>query len=973
MLKRKPKSIVVLILFLLTLGSFSVSAKDLSLIKGGKSLAGIVLPENPSLTEKYAAEELSGYARKKTGTAIPVYNGTKKLPAGVLPITFSLKNTGKAFAQKDAAIKDDGFAIFAQAGKGLHIRGARPRSLLYAVYHILKSNGILFLYPHPEGKGDYIPAGANLVFPEGTFVKNPAFSFRKMTLNGGSLHNQHCYEWFLRNGLQLHIFGVNQKPDVLKLDPIPFTGGHVLAEVLVGSGKGTFQERQEALMKAKPELFGLVNGKRTKAGNAKGCCQPCTSNPETKERMLKNIQAILARFKGRENIRTFCNDDHIIWCECENCKKLDDPKAPKDNRHADRWWHFINYMAKNILTDKNPNQKMKVLAYQTFRYPPRTIKPDPRVLVEICPHYRCYIHPLTDPTCTINATMFRRMFEDWAARTKSISTFEYHTQMPGSTRYLPMERAWIKDMRYYKSLGIAGFGFITRAAYSDFGHLNSLTNLHMWMSLWQQHYMTGFLAWNIDADAEKEMEKINAAFYGKAWKEMKPYRAELEKALYAPGNHMKYGSNDMVLAQCLDKPGLEAKLVSYLKKAQLLVKDSPIHLERVKQEEFFFNESWVRSYRVYEAIRHSQTKVNMRTKSIRIDGKLDEEDWKKAEIIKQFIVNTRHQEIAKPATRARMVFDNNNIYFAIECMKAPGKDPIPSPGDGIPAAMRGSHVEIFLAPPFMRNRYYHFGVSRNGKKFAALTINSQNRNEKISVPFQYGITEEKDKWTVEIRFPLVEPFTRLYGGEEWRINVGRSAVAPNDKIQASSWSGGIFHGAHHYRNIIFGEKVFVRNGGMEILTKPPKMVKPAKVKEDWIFKSGTVPAEWRFGVYNPGTVEVLSNDAAAGKNFIRVTGVNAFIGQDLKVDKEKREFLLTAKVRGKGEICSRLFGHKMREGFTKKIDTKGKWEVLSGTIKASVPVLSLWFRITGTMDIDDVVLVPVTSPDDYMPTADKHK
>ena len=85
----------------------------------------------------------------------------------------------------------------------------------------------------------------------------------------------------------------------------------------------------------------------------------------------------------------------------------------------------------------------------------------------------------------------------------------------------------------------------------------------------------------------------------------------------------------MVLAQCLDKPGLEAKLVSYLKKAQLLVKDSPIHLERVKQEEFFFNESWVRSYRVYEAIRHSQTKVNMRTNAIRIDGKLDEEDWKK--------------------------------------------------------------------------------------------------------------------------------------------------------------------------------------------------------------------------------------------------------------------------------------------------------------------------------------------------------
>ena len=183
----------------------------------------------------------------------------------------------------------------------------------------------------------------------------------------------------------------------------------------------------------------------------------------------------------------------------------------------------------------------------------------------------------------------------------------------------------------------------------------------------------------------------------------------------------------------------------------------------------------------------------------------------------------------------------------------------------------------------------------------------------------------------------------------------------------------MFHGREHYRNITFGEKVIVRNGGMENLTNPPKMTKPKNVKEDWIFKSGTVPAEWRFGVFNPGTVEVCSNDAPSGKNYIRVSGVNAFIGQDLKVDKKIREFVLTAKVRGKGEICSRIFGNKVREGFTKKIDTKGKWEVLSGNIKVSVPALSLWFRITGSFDIDDVVIVPVTSPDDYMPTADKHK
>ena len=971
----KKRIFFLLAVLLLIQLSLPASAGDLFLIKNKKSCAGIVLPENACLTTKYAAEELSNYAKKMTGTSIPIYKAGKALPKGVIPITFSLQGNScketiqdKAFLQKCKEIRHDGFAIYAKAGKGLHIRGAKPRSLLYGVYHILRKNGILFLYPHPRGKGDWIPQKSSLIFPEGSLVKNPAFSFRKMTLNGNSRKNQHCYEWFLRNGLQLHIFGVNQKPEVLKLDPILFTGGHALAEALVGGG-GKFKERQEALLKEKPHLFGLVNGKRIKAGNTKGCCQPCTSNEETKARMLKNIQNILARFKGRENIRTFCNDDHTVWCECENCKKLDDPKAPRENRHADRWWHFVNYMAKHILTEKNPNQKMKVLAYQTFRFPPRTIQPDPRVLVEICPHYRCYIHPLTDPACSTNRVTFRKMFESWAAKTKSISTFEYHTQMPGATRYLPMERAWIKDLRYYKSLGLAGFGFITRAAYSDFGNRNSPFNLHMWMSLWQQHYMTGFLAWEIHGDAEKELEKINSIFYGKAWKEMKPYRKLLEDALYAPKVHMRYGSNDMTLGRCLDQPQLLAKLTRYLQNAKKLVKDSPLHLERVKQEEYFFQESWVKAYRLYEEIKIKEYKAKRRTSPIVIDGKLDETDWQKAQTAENFTLFTGHQEKADPPTRARILFDSQNLYFAIECMKVAGRPLLPSPGNGIPLAMRGSHIEIFLAPDFLRRKYYHFGISRNGKRFAALTTNSRTRDEKIAIPFQCGITEDKEKWVAEIRFPLHSPMQSIYEGDTWKINIGRSAVNPKGILRPSSWSGGIFHGRENYRSVTFGKKTILRNGDMEGTVRPT----PRKDgKKDWIYLSGTVPGGWIFNLHNVGKAELI-REKSAGKNCLRITGVNAFVGQYIKLPKDVKEVTLTVKVRGKGEIFSRLFGRKERVGFLKKIDTKGKWMTLSGNIRVPEKASSFWFRITGTIDLDDAVITPLESLDDTMPTAEKHK
>ena len=974
MIRKMILPAALLLLLQLNVSSF---AGELFLVKNGKSCAGIVLPESACITARYAAEELSTFAKKMTGSSIPIYKTRKALPKGMLPIIFSLQNkpctpplADKAFLQKCKGIKDDGFAIYAKSGRELHIRGARPRSLLYGVYYILKKNGIFFLYPHPRGKGDHIPRKNSLSIGEGSLVKNPAFSSRRITLNGGSRINLHNYEWFIRNGLQVYAAGTRLDAKVMKFDPVLTTGGHSMGSDLVGNYGKKFTVARAELLKEKPYLFGLVNGKRVIAGNERGCCQPCTSNKETRERMLKNIKSILAKFNGRENVRIFCNDDHVTWCECENCKKLDDPKAPRSNRHADRWWHYVNYMAKNILSDKNPDQKMKILAYQTFRFPPRTIQPDPRVMVEICPHQRCYIHSLTDPNCPPNATTFRKMFEVWAKKGMRCTTFEYHTQMPGATRYLPMERAWAEDLRFYKKLNMAGFGLITRAAYSDFGRRNDPFNLHMWMSLWQLHYLTGHLSWEIDADVEKVLEKINSLFYGKAWKEMKPYRKLLLEALHAPKGHMGYGTSDMALGRCMESAGLSEKLHAYLAGARKLVKNSPLHLERVKQEEYFLNESWGKAYQLYKENKQKEYIVKKRLVPITIDGKLNEADWKSAQSVTSFMVHAQNKKEAAPQTFAKMLFDANNLYFAIECMKAPGKAPKAAPGNGIPHAMLGSHIELFLAPPYLQGRYYHFGISRNGKRFGALTYSGSARDEKIFINFQCKITEEKDKWIAEIRLPLVAPLKPLREGDVWKVNIGRAAVTRKGSLESSSWSAGLFHSPESYRTAAFGEKgPILRNGDLEDLVKP-RIRK--HLKKEWTYLSNSVPKYWSFNYNNTGKVEMRQDQAASGRNYMRITGLNAFLGQSVTFPKGVKEVFLSLKARGKGEIYSRIFG-KQKNGFIKKIDTKGKWVTVSGNIKLPENPSFFWLRITGTIDLDDIFMIPSSSPEEDMPTAEKHK
>ncbi|MFA6930255.1 MAG: DUF4838 domain-containing protein, partial [Lentisphaeria bacterium] len=319
----KKAGMITLCLILLCSAIFA--QESVFLIKDGKVNAAIVIAEQADQTEKYAAEELVSYLQKITGLELPVVHQPQP---GLLPLTFRVISkdyftTNAALQKAVNQLEHDGFIISANP-RELQILSLKKRGLLYGMYYLLREyGGVIWFHPDPTDEGEFVPNSDSFSLPAQITLKNPAFSYRKFTLNGGPGYVPHTYQWFLRNGMQLFSSDI-ENPLIKALDPIITEGGHDMTNLLVGSTGKTAQERQkdyDLLFAEHPEYFGMIDGKRVDGANhakspSQPVCQPCTSNPEVLRRMADTAIRAMGKYGSLENVRVLCNDDHTNWCEC---------------------------------------------------------------------------------------------------------------------------------------------------------------------------------------------------------------------------------------------------------------------------------------------------------------------------------------------------------------------------------------------------------------------------------------------------------------------------------------------------------------------------------------------------------------------------------------------------------------------------------------------------------------------------------
>ncbi len=905
-------------------GSVLFSA-EYPLVSNGKSNAVIQQMPRPGAPEFDAAVELQTYLRKITGVDFrrscypAVFTRTVENP-GLLEILVVTLENGRRLVPPEMAAKlesagDQAFYI-RTAGPRIIIAGKKPIGALYGAYTFLeKYLNVRWFHPGPEG--EVVPRKADVTLPEIDLFEEPDVRHRIISTWKDAAKPWSMEEvelWMRRN--KMHHGAWFQYPDRSREDLARYEGGNALPS---GGGHLTFEQAvPRRLFKTDPELFQFKNGKWVCEERS----QRCLSNPRVK-RMVADYVAEMARYGGRYSISYHDSTDG--WCMCPGCIAMGTVNGKfsiPDLAHR-----FSSEIAGEVYRQV-PDAELSVDMYSQFRSIPsdKTIHYDKRLGATYCPHQRCYVHPFAGKDSDCNKR-FHEEFESWRKLYPKIGIFDYYCS--ARSPYAPFEYVFAEDAKFYKKVKLDTW--IEDCTYADVHYLHSN---------WTFYYVASKLLWDADQDVEKLMDELCTMYYGKASAPMKRYqrfRRELWES--APG-HALYGGPNRI-GYCLSSPEAEKRLRASLAEARQLAGGDKILLKRIAIDEDNLNLHWKKAAEKVRAALSGQNYIPVaaRAGEIRIDGRLDEDAWRKAPLVPGFLGENRTEPAEE--TRVKVLYDENNWYIGIEAMtehawsklKADAKNP----GDPV---WTDDSVEIFIAPP--GGDYFHWIVNSIGTMYQA-----RMRDASFRSGAEVKTSAGKDRYSLEIRIPAEKLGARILPGQAWQMHFYRTMtnLQPPKNSAWASLDATQPHDQIAFRRVFPGTNVFTNGDFSESVPKNPndKGVLSERFPKGW-GGSGVamVPGE------NKGNrVRIRNGYLLQWLNFGQKPGKQRFSGE--------------IRLSGKAEIwlsgCSREpgnrkpFGHEIRRDVLKTAPQSAEFVRVPFTVEIG-PFEQGYFYVAG----EDVVV-----------------
>jgi hypothetical protein len=491
-----------------------------SLVDGDGVAAVIVLPRRPDELETYAAEEFQKYVKAITGKTLPIIREPDQPKGYGIWIGRTEAAESADFTLTEARLGRDGYA--AEAGvQGLILVGRCPFGTVLGVYDIIEREfGVRWCAPDEyrlyvgDGKfqdeksgivGEVIPAAETLSI--GTFRREFKPSFRYRWVRSS--------DWSLKQRMNVQVTvngktaGVNWKwhfhTFCILIPPDKYFDDH-------------------------PQWFPLIKGKRQRSTRPNShSTQLCTSNPEVVERLSEGLIEVLDGDPTIEII-TLSPNDGGGFCECPNCKALDEPDSGFFNRYSKRLAILNQQVAQRVAT-RHPKVSIKVGAYVYYALPPKIegYRPEPNLLIQLCHCYACHNHLIDSDQCTPAETYepaasfmpnrrFAELVEQWAELTDNLFIYEYYALWAwGRNKILwPMVHTMRHDIPWYRDLGVKGF-------YTQCVQMP-------WTRCPLNHYIAAKLAWNADLDVDWLIDDFCESFFEDAASPMKHYLLGLEAA-----------------------------------------------------------------------------------------------------------------------------------------------------------------------------------------------------------------------------------------------------------------------------------------------------------------------------------------------------------------------------------------------------------------------------------------------------------
>ena len=595
------------------------------------------------------------------------------------------------------------------------------------------------------------------------------------------------------------------------------------------------------------------------------------------------------------------------------------------------------------------------IAYQNFQIPPE-FPIDKRLDVMLAFNRRCWRHKIDDSSCPANR-IYNKFYHAWKAKGTKFCVWEQLTYA-GET-FSPIEKNIYHTLQYYKKLDALG-------AFPE-------TLPELWRAMWQTMYISATFQWDLNQDFDKVYEEINSLFYGKGWEGgMKQFRKLFTETYNTtPGCHGYGHSSPMGLL--LANPQVHKKLNQYLDAAEKAAEadSDPRALRHVKEDRKLFESTWVKARTEYVK-NFRELNIYERTGSIKIDGVFNEKDWQTAEPLTSF--KTKDGKSAKRQTLVKVIYDRNNLYFAVEALEKEPSKMLTTVKKADGPVWTDNSFEIYLNHPGMDKKYAQIIINAKDVVFDHL-VNGAKSDRCYNSGIKVKSRILKDRWLIEAKVPVAQLKSICKNGATWHMNFLR-VVQLNDGTKEISTPGigKTTHSADTFLPVILAGKRTVNHAsGTEVNAKAwfnpsfDKVIKLRRPRNDWDIKDSRVPAYWALsGTKFPGkpSLEVIQDSANSGNYFLKL-GHYAMIFQKFRGRANKLK--ITFKAKGKGAL--RIFairkikkdGEKGYKGLqnqsikTIKLNTE-KWQNYSFNYTKKderVVVYIAFFVENGTVFLDD--------------------
>ena len=483
--------IIIPVIIILWCTTISSSAKTHTLFNAGKTDYVILVSNDASISEKYAASELQYWLKEISGISFPIINEIQTVKRKRIIVGF-FPEVLKSFRIQRPKDDDQGF-VYGNQGDDIYIVGGRNYGTLYGVYSFLENEFSCRWYTKDVSVA---PKQVKWSFIELYDKESPTFEYRNVYY-----YDALDVDWSLHNKIN----GQNQtkktKYGSFFTTNSAIWGFHTFSTLIP----------PEKYFNSHPDYFSLRGGKRTKD-------QLCLSNSSVLQLCKESLRQIIKKYPNYR-VYSITQNDTPKPCQCNKCQQL----VKKYGDEAGLMIWFVNQVAAS-LESEYPDKLFATFAYSYTRNAPINIAPRKNVIIRLCTSGCCESHPID--LCKNNVSFINDLSR-WSKLSSSIYLWDYVVSFRQYLLPFPNIRTLKNNILAYKRYNVNGV--MNEGTYNtpggDFSELRA--------------YLLAKLLWNPEINVDNVIDDFMKGYYQNSSSYMKLYFDKVQK-LSSENVHIKH-------------------------------------------------------------------------------------------------------------------------------------------------------------------------------------------------------------------------------------------------------------------------------------------------------------------------------------------------------------------------------------------------------------------------------------------------